>query len=189
VCHGIAQVQRGSIEIDSVVGQGTTVRLILPSCSDAAVPESPRDDVPDESAGVSCANVPDLRILYIDDDDDVRNSFSVVARTCGWRVDLAEDGQAGLNLLKSTPYDVVITDFGMRGMSGKEVTQLAKKMRSDVAVIVISGWDESVVRQAFDGQDAKPDFLISKPATLECLEAALGTVQCRVERKENNYAS
>jgi PAS domain S-box-containing protein len=215
VCHGIVHRHRGAIEFDSVAGRGTTVRLVLPirsisapelpvdklpvdksivdeSIGDESIGDESMEDVGSrngngayESASGRRTDLSQLRVLYIDDDEIVRNSFGVIARVCGWQVDLAEDGRSGLSMLESTPYDVVITDFGMRDMSGKEVTRLVKQVQSDIAVIVISGWDESIIQKAFDQQVAKPDFLIAKPATLECLETALTSVRSRMEREES----
>lgn len=195
ICHGIMHRHRGAIEFDSTADRGTTVRLVLPIRPGSSVDPRQQEVVAEEFSVDSQASHrseiqrPDLsrlRVLYIDDDEIVRGSFGVIAQTCSWSVDLAEDGRSGLSMLESTPYDVVITDFGMRDMSGKEVTRLVKQVDPEIAVIVISGWDESIIKQSFDEQDAKPDFLIAKPATLECLEAALTSISRRTEPTEQN---
>jgi len=179
VCHGTIQKHGGRMEIDSQQGKGTIVRMILPSS--ALVPE----DAVTKAEDSDSISVPsDLRILYIDDDERVRDSLAMMIRSCGWDVDLAEDGPTGVAMLQSAAYDVVITDLGMPGMDGKEVTRIVKQIRPNTQVIVISGWDEAQVREDFCG-DIKPDFIIPKPASLDYLEDALGRIQARQERNQD----
>jgi len=179
VCHGIVQRHGGSMEIDSQQGQGTTVRMILPG-----VAHPPKDAV-SRAEDVDRPSVPsDLRILYIDDDERVRASFAMMIGSCGWQVDLAEDGPTGVAMLQSAAYDVVITDLGMPGMDGKELTRVVKRVQPKIPVIVISGWDESQVHQEFDG-GVKPDFIIPKPANLDRLEETLIGIQTRQDRNRD----
>ena len=55
------------------------------------------------------------RLLFVDDDTGVRQSFSGLLRREGYDVDLAADGYAALEMLKHQSYDAVITDCQFNG--------------------------------------------------------------------------
>ena len=160
VCHGIVGRHGGSIDIDSETGRGTTVTVILPS-TDYAADEA----VSKKEGGSTPSSASELRILYIDDDEAVRDALAVMFRSLHFHADLAENGADGLAMFQSADYDVVITDLGMAGIDGKEVTRAVKEARPQMPVVLISGWGESVVREEFDGH-VKPDFILSKPTRL-----------------------
>jgi len=183
VCHGIVEGYGGSLEIDSDATQGTTVRMILP-CTDVASKEAVSED---DDAG-SQPPPSNLRILYVEDDDRVRASFGFMAGSLGWQVDLAEDGPTGLAMFQSAAYDVVVTDLGMPGMDGKEVTQLVKQIRPETSVVVISGWAEKRVLEAFQGE-TKPDFVLPKPTDMDYLEKTLAKIQARQQRRKHALES
>ncbi len=79
------------------------------------------------------------RILVIDDEEVVRRPISDLLRMDGHDVEEAGDGQAGLELYRKAPADVVITDIFMPEKDGLELIQELKKMYPDVKIIAISG--------------------------------------------------
>jgi CheY-like chemotaxis protein len=60
----------------------------------------------------------DLRVLVVDDDDDLRTLVVRVVEEAGYAVDSAADGQAGLDRLAGQIYDVILSDVRMPGMDG-----------------------------------------------------------------------
>lgn len=84
------------------------------------------------------------QILVVDDNRVNRLKLSISLQQQGHTVGLAEDGQQALEMLKSTPFDVVLLDIIMPGMDGYQVLERMKgdpKLR-DIPVIVISALDE-----------------------------------------------
>ena len=79
--------------------------------------------------------------------------------TQGHQVRVAEDGPAGLKELEQNDYAVVITDYSMPGMNGREVAASAKAMRPGVFVILLTGWP---VEQLGSSDDAKEDIAVQK---------------------------
>lgn len=67
--------------------------------------------------------MPFSRVLVIDDDDNIRASLKRALSYAGFTVEVAENGEAGLQKALARPPDVVILDIMMPGLSGLEVCQ------------------------------------------------------------------
>jgi CheY-like chemotaxis protein len=84
------------------------------------------------------------RILMIDDDRDIRQLCAEMLTGFGYRVDTAEDGEAGWEVLREgiqdpDSYDLLITDYSMRKMSGVDLIRQMRAARITLPVILISG--------------------------------------------------
>jgi len=79
------------------------------------------------------------RIIVIDDEQDVRDALKEVLERAGFDVDIAANGDDGLELLRSKGADVVITDIIMPGKNGVETVHDIRKNFPKTRVIVISG--------------------------------------------------
>jgi CheY-like chemotaxis protein len=82
----------------------------------------------------------DPHVLLVDDNRDgllVRRSLLEEA---GCRVQVAHDGEEGLNLFKSSAFDVVITDYRMPSMNGVELIRHIRAHEPDARVILLSGF-------------------------------------------------
>lgn len=79
------------------------------------------------------------KILVIDDERSIRNTLKDVLEYEKYEVDLAEEGNAGIELFTQRTYDVVLCDIKMAKMDGIEVLQKLQEHSSDVPVIMISG--------------------------------------------------
>jgi DNA-binding NtrC family response regulator len=90
-------------------------------------------------------------VLVIDDDPAVRATMEVVLKRDGHAVVAADNGRKGLQLLQSTPFDLLIVDLFMPDMDGLEIVGQVKKSRPDLPIIVISGH--------YAGAGPAPDFL------------------------------
>jgi DNA-binding NtrC family response regulator len=96
------------------------------------------------------------KILVIDDERAIRNTLKEVLEYEKHEVDLAEDGQSGLEMFNANSYDIVLCDIKMAKMDGIEVLQKICEASSDVPVIMISGHGnidtavEAIKKGAFD---------------------------------------
>lgn len=79
------------------------------------------------------------RILVIDDNRDMRDLMRVVLEGAGYSVDLAGDGEAGLQAQRRQPADVVITDLFMPNRDGFETLEQLRTEYPEVKVLVVSG--------------------------------------------------
>ncbi|MGQ7870902.1 sigma-54-dependent transcriptional regulator [Sunxiuqinia sp. sy24] len=96
------------------------------------------------------------KILVIDDERSIRNTLKDILEFEKYQVDLAEDGQKGIDLIRKNEYDIVLCDIKMPGMDGIEVLEKIQILAPDVPVVMISGHGnidtavESIKKGAFD---------------------------------------
>ena len=79
------------------------------------------------------------RILIIDDDHHILLMIKKMLERAGFEVDLASNGDEGLQLFKKMPVDLVITDIIMPEKEGLETIREMKRLRSDLKIIAMSG--------------------------------------------------
>jgi two-component system CheB/CheR fusion protein len=66
-----------------------------------------------------------VHLLLVEDDDDTRDLMALALRGAGFQVQPAGSGREALALLEATPYDLLVTDYDMPGMTGTEMLQIA----------------------------------------------------------------
>jgi len=84
----------------------------------------------------------DLRVLYVEDDVSLREEVSIFLSDIFDVVDLAENGQEGLEKLANSTYHIVISDIRMPIMDGIEMIEKIKELYPDQAVLVTSAHNE-----------------------------------------------
>jgi CheY-like chemotaxis protein len=83
---------------------------------------------------------PEARILCVDDEEVILNSFRKILVLDGYSVDTVETGQEALGLVQTHNYDFVFTDLKMPAMSGTDVAKSVKHLRPDIDVVIITGF-------------------------------------------------
>jgi CheY-like chemotaxis protein len=125
-------------------------------------PESKLDpDLP--NAGGYCRP---LRILFIDDDPQLRQVMHDVLEIDHHQVTVAPGGREGLDLFRSSlfagePYEVVITDLGMPDIDGHHVARAIKAESPQTPVIMLTGWGTMMKTDGPPG--AEVDVVLGKP--------------------------
>lgn len=95
-------------------------------------------------------------ILVIDDEKSIRNTLKEVLEYENHKVDLASDGEEGLELFKANKYNIVLCDIKMPKMDGIEVIEHIFQITNDIPVVMISGHGnidtavEAIKKGAFD---------------------------------------
>jgi len=99
-------------------------------------------DVSDEAKTLKRVEVrdPKARILAVDDEEIILDSFRKILVVAGYSIDTVEKGSEALGLILKNDYDFVFTDLKMPEMDGLEVTKAVKHLRPDIDVIVITGY-------------------------------------------------
>jgi excisionase family DNA binding protein len=97
----------------------------------------PAVEVP-EAAARPAADRP--RILVVDDEASIRDLLSKTLALAEYDVDVAPDGRSALERLRLYPYDLLIADLKMPGMDGLSVIREAKRLKTDLPVIIITGY-------------------------------------------------
>src|SRR4030042_4776941 len=88
--------------------------------------------------GVS--EVPDPRILVVDDEMIVCESCKRILEEEGYEVETALSGKEAFEKMKGNPFDIVITDLKMPGIDGMEVLKTFRKEYPDTIIIMITGF-------------------------------------------------
>jgi CheY-like chemotaxis protein len=148
-------------------GKGSQFRVLLPLTSAPALPLMAA-----AAAAVDNAARP-LKIVLIDDNEDIRDLMSELLRRWGHRVEVAPDGEQGCALTLSAHPDIAFVDIGLPGMDGYGVaTRLRENLRRDqLRLVAMTGFgQESDKRRALE---AGFDLHIVKPASVEALKQAL----------------
>jgi CheY-like chemotaxis protein len=164
--YGIAERHEGRIEIDSALGRGTTVRLVFPvgeQSKPAAAPQQPQVTGP----------MPSLKVLCIDDEPLLRDMLKQILENGGHNVEVADGGQAGLELFRNArraeqPFDVVITDLGMPYLDGNQVSK-AIKNESTTPIIMLTGWG-TIMKEDGDLPSQVDGVLCKPPKISELFE-------------------
>jgi PAS domain S-box-containing protein len=156
ICHGIATSVGGDIQVESKVGSGTVVRVILPVASGASAPSSvppARARAPGERRG---------RILVVDDEEMLLRSVRRVLE--GHDVTCTTSAREALAMLeRGEAFDVIVSDLMMPNMTGTQFYEELLKVRPEDArrVVFLSGGALSPKDVAF--LEAVPNLRIEKP--------------------------
>jgi excisionase family DNA binding protein len=101
------------------------------------------------------------RILVVDDEASIRDLLSKTLALAEYDVDVAPDGRSALERLRLYPYDLLIVDLKMPGMDGLSVIREAKRLKSDLPVIIITGY--STEASAIEAVNLGVDGYLTKP--------------------------
>jgi signal transduction histidine kinase/CheY-like chemotaxis protein len=164
--YGVIRRHNAEIEMESAVGQGTTVRLGFPVAVNSAETQSAQPD----------AMPPRLRILSVDDDPLLIKSLRDALEADGHAVVSANGGQEGIDAFRAAEqrderFAVVITDLGMPYVDGRKVATAIKNDSPTTPVILLTGWGQRIIAEG----DIPPhvDRVLNKPPKLRELRAAL----------------
>jgi CheY-like chemotaxis protein len=166
--HGIVRRHDGKLEIDSFEGLGTTFRIILPFCSEAAeqrqVEESPERQRP-------------LRIFFAEDDPGLRQIIPEHLAADGHSVEVACDGREALTKVSGGAFDLLVTDLSMPRMNGEDLAAAVRRESPGTRIIMLTGFGSMLVDE--DGSQENVDLLLSKPITHKILSSAIAQVSGR----------
>ncbi len=175
VVYGIVTRHGGEIDVQSQLGHGATFTLRFPAAPDVDR-EAPARVAPRTKAKG--------RVLVIDDEKEVADVLGDLLTRDGHMVTVCGDGEAGVARFGEEPFDLVVTDLGMPGISGWEVARLVKAASPGTPVAMVTGWGDRIdpVEAAARGVE----FIVAKPFKRdnirEVVAAALGAPPPRPQR-------
>ncbi len=172
IAYSIVEQSGGTLSATSVVGQGTAFTMLLPLQHEgrAAVTANGVERTPATGSG---------RILLAEDDVSVRSSTTRILTRAGYTVIAAPDGASALQQLRAAaePFDLLLSDVVMPGMSGSELARLVREQQPDIALLYMSGYaDDKVVLDAVASSGAA---CLAKPFTMHTLLDAVHTAMAR----------
>jgi CheY-like chemotaxis protein/glycine cleavage system H lipoate-binding protein len=154
---------------------------------ESALTESLNLDFTREAASLRRAEVEHAkaRILCVDDEQVILDSFRKILVLDGYSVDTVQTGQEALGLLQTHHYDFVFTDLKMPTMSGVDVTKSVKHLRPDIDVVIITGY--ATVETAVECMKVGALDYVQKPFTedelLAFVKKALIKRQDRIQKQ------
>jgi excisionase family DNA binding protein len=110
------------------------------------------------------------RILVVDDEQAVRDLLAKTLTMADYDVDTSPDGPGALERLRVADYDLLITDLKMPGMDGLSVIREARRIRPEIAVVIITGY--STEASAIEAINLGVAGYVTKPFRLPRILAA-----------------
>jgi PAS domain S-box-containing protein len=156
--EGIVSQSGGHIQVDSAVGKGTTIRILLPLTSE---PEpKPLRGSPDRAPVRRLA-----RVLVVDDEDAVRTVISRTLQGEGYEILGARHGKEALYYLEQVggAVDLVIADLVMPEMSGQALTEELSRRYPNIPVIWMSGHPREI--DTHQGGTIRAQAFMQKPVS------------------------
>jgi len=143
--YGFARQSGGHVAIRSLPGQGTEVTLLLPASTQQAASADRAPQVDQKGAGE--------HVLIVEDMASVRLSVAEALADAGYRCTLAETIEQALDHLREDAgIELLLTDVGLPGISGRELADMARTYRPGLPVLFMTGYAETALdRQAFLG--------------------------------------
>ena len=159
--YGFVKQSGGHIEVDSSPGNGTSIRMMLPTVNE--------DEPAHKAAQHAAAEGGSEHVLVVEDDDEVRAIAAGFLSRLGYRVAEAADGSEALAELSRNPrVDLLFTDVVLRGpLSGADVAREALAKRPSLAVLFTSGYAPHTL--SLDTALSRGVELLGKPYRIEQL--------------------
>jgi len=166
--YSIVRKHQGHIEVESETGHGTLFRFWLPAVPNAKPAPNEPAALPDNLAG---------RVLFMDDEEPIRNIAESLLKRLGFEVTTVCDGHEAVRVYaegarSGKPFDLVVMDLTVPGgMGGKAAMLELLKINPDVKGIVSSGYSSDPVManyraHGFSGMVAKPYKLTDLAKTI-----------------------
>lgn len=114
------------------------------------------------------------RILVVDDEESMRWVLSKALKRKGFMVDLAQDGRQALTLLQDKDYDLAILDIKMPGISGLDLLDKIREIKSDLLVVIMTA--EASMKNAVEAMKRGAYDYITKPFDLDVIDAIIEKV-------------
>ncbi len=167
VVHGIIKSHEGHIAVYSELGKGTTLYVYLPLVKMASI-EFPVKEAKPLPTGSE-------RILFVDDELPIVNLQRNILERLGYTVTARTSSVEALEAFRASPhkFDLIITDMTMPNMTGEKLAHEIKAIRSDIPVILCTGFSEQISDR---DENVDIDRLLMKPVDREKMAIQIRTV-------------
>src|SRR3954451_11395778 len=115
------------------------------------------------------------RVLVVDDEQDTCSNLSDILTDLGYRVDVANEGQAALELVRRNPYNVALLDLKMPGMDGLTLYREIKRLRAGTVAILVTAYASGATSE--EALAAGAWQVLPKPVDLRRLLALIERAQ------------
>ena len=165
----VVEQSAGQILVNSEVGKGTTISILLPRVYDAI-------DVDDEPLPIAQPSAGHERILLVEDEEMVRELAAEMLSSLGYEVIQAKNGLDALDRVEGREHeiDLLLTDVVMPKMGGEKLYLELRRRNPEIRVLYSSGYTESAVIHHGVKEGEVP--FVHKPYTFDALAQAVQIV-------------
>jgi len=168
----LVHLMGGSIEVESIVGEGTSINVVLPfkQSVEASILKHQTVQIMENQK---------LRILLAEDDPSNQFAMIKLLEKAGYQVMLAENGEQTVDLLKMHDFDCILMDVQMPVMDGVEATKIIRSSadigpKKDIPIIAMTAYAMSGDRETF--LKCGMNDYVGKPVRMDDLAVTLDRV-------------
>jgi|GEM_PF-2617034 len=167
---GILRGHKAGIEISSELGKGSAFEVLFRATDSR--PPALEGDVPADHHGRFQG-----KVLLVDDEPEVRESFGEMLQIMGFEVVEAQDGLEALDRFQPATYSLVFMDLTMPRMDGRTAFLQMLARDPEAKVVIVSGYSEQEAFGTLGG--TRPSAFIQKPFAFQDLQDVLERVLSR----------
>ena len=150
ICKGLIEAMGGVVEARSTVGAGSVFSFSIPApAAEAQVWNTDASQLPTAGA----------RVLVVDDNVAIRDLARTILQSSGAEVTEAEDGAGALAAALHQPFDVILLDLRMQGLSGREVAASLRSKRGpnrNAPIVAFTAEADAVALNRLAAEDSMP---------------------------------
>lgn len=159
--YGYIRQSDGSVSIQSELGKGTTIDILLPRYLGDIDSPAIAEEMPESLAAANEV------VLVVEDEAVVRLLVVELLHDLGYLALEAEDGQTAMRILQSGQrIDLLITDIGLPGLNGRQLADAARESRPNLKVLFMTGYAEKAASRSFLASGME---IIAKPFAMDVL--------------------
>lgn len=125
-----------------------------------------------------------LNLLYVEDNEEVRNSTMIILKEFFKDITIAENGQEGYERFKELHFDLIMTDINMPKLGGLEMISKIRETDNEVPILVLSAYNES--NYFMESIKLGVEGYLLKPINMEQFLVVLNKVIQKVQLKEKS---
>jgi PAS domain S-box-containing protein len=174
IVRRLVALMGGNIDVESKIGQGTTVHVVLPFAL-------PTPNLSESTHAALATEEPKkhLNILLAEDDPLNQLFMKTMLKKLGHVVTLAQNGKEALDFLEQNDFDCILMDIQMPVMTGVEATSAIRSspdlgLKKDILIIAVTAHTQPGDRETF--LEAGMDDYLGKPVRMQDLQEKLETV-------------
>ncbi len=170
IVKGLIKILKGKIYLKSELGKGTTFFFEIP-LEKAEKVEAPKVEETKQSNKMGELDLSDVKILVVEDNKINQMITKKILNKMGLYCDVVDNGEAAVEQVKSTSYNVVLMDIHMPGISGLEATKIIRTFDKELVIFALTA--VTLEDKMHEFGEAGFNDIISKPFKQEDFEGKL----------------